>query len=135
MAMVSSVMIGGALELLDPDTYFVGEATYYALNAATAQEPRLVDMAARYPAYVGTTPQARKIPMLVMLLAQTAAQRALAYAALVAACQTTGLVSLQWTEGLVTRRYWCHVDSIEPSMWMHRAVVTLTAPNPDPEVI
>lgn len=131
---VTSVMLG-TLELLDDGTSYVGQETYFALWAGVQQEPRLVDMAGRYPAYVGKTPQPRSIPLLVLFTGQTAADRVAAYQDLLAEIETPGLVALSWTEDDETRRYWCHVESVEPSAWMSKAVVSLMAPNPVSEVV
>lgn len=131
---VTSVKVNG-LELIDSGTYYVAQATYFALWAGVPRTARLVEMAGRYPAYVGATPTPRTIPLLVMLEAKTAAQRITDYEALLSAVDTTGLVALEWTEDGATRRYWCHVGSVEPSDWMTKAAVGLTAPNPDAEVI
>lgn len=69
------------------------------------------------------------------MLASTTAQRRTDYDALVTALTTAGLVGLTWIDGATTKRYWCHVDSIEPSVWLTRASVALIAPKPDAEVV
>ncbi|MGV0984998.1 MAG: hypothetical protein ACOYB2_10615 [Limnohabitans sp.] len=131
---VTSVKVG-SLELLVPGSSYVGQQTYFALWAGVQENARLVEMAGRYPAYVGQTPQPRAIPLLVLLTDTTAVERMAAYQSLLAALQVPGLVALAWTEDSVTRRYWCHVTSVEPSTWMTKVVVSLTAPNPNAEVV
>jgi hypothetical protein len=130
---ITSMKING-LEVLST-TYWVGEETYYAIAAGPAEDARLVSMAGRYPAYVGSDPQARDIPLLIIMLARTATQRMLDYEALLTyLSNAAGLIALEWTDS-TTRRYWCHVDSVVPDKWVGRVAVALTAPNPYAEVI
>ena len=46
-------------------TYNVDRQTLYALTAGTPKEPRLVAMAGRFPAYIGETPTAKTIPLVI----------------------------------------------------------------------
>jgi hypothetical protein len=132
---VTSVKVG-SLELEDPGTYAVGNETLYELAAGAPADARLVEMADRHPAYVGSTPAAREITLTVFCTAGTHTQRMSDYNALVSALSNAGgLISLTWTDGGTTYRYWCHADRITPSEWMTRVAVTLTAPNPASEVV
>lgn len=132
---VTSVKVG-SLELIAAGTYSVGNDTLYQLYSGSPAEARLVQMADRYPAYVGTLQSPRQIDLLVFLLASTGAQRQADYNALASALTNSGgLLALTWTDSGTTRRYWCHVDSIEPSQWMTRVSAKLLAPKPDAEVV
>lgn len=133
---VTSVKIG-TTELLVPGTYWVAQDTYYALQAGVAQESRLVQMAGRSPAYVGRTPRTRMIPLLVYLLATTAAERMNDYEALMAVIEGFGenLIAVEWTEVGVTRRYWCVPESVTPSRYMTRVAIAMMAPQPVAEVV
>jgi hypothetical protein len=132
---ITSVKIG-TLEVNDGVSYLVATNTHYALVAAVSQQARLVEMAGRAPAYAGTTPQARQIPLLIMLLATSVSQRTVDYDALVTEMtNAAGLLPLEWTDSGTTRRYWVHVESVAPDAWFSRAAASLTAPSPYSEVV
>lgn len=132
---VTSVELG-SLELMEPGTYGVAQDTYFALRSGVPRTARMVEMAGRYPAYVGSTPSSRPIPLLVFLHATTAVQRMIDYDVLIAEIEGYSyLIPLQWTEDGATQRYWCHVNSVHPSDWMTRVAIDLLAPNPNAEVV
>jgi hypothetical protein len=127
---------GSLLEIQNSDDYAVGLETLEALLAGPPSEMRLTKMAGRAPAYGGSTPSERSIPLLVFMLASNAPTRKTAYDALAAALVCTlGLVTIEWTDDGVTKRYRCHVADLQPSLWFSRAAATLTAPNPVAEVV
>lgn len=134
--MITSVAVG-TINVNDGVHYAVAQQTHLALVAAVAADARLVQMAGRSPVYVGSTPQARTIPLLVMLLAKSVSERITDYDALVAALSNAnGLVSLTWTDDVVgTKRYWVHANTVQPGLWFSRVAADLTAPTPYAEVL
>jgi hypothetical protein len=130
---ITSVKVGptaSQLELIGA-TYNVDRETLYALTAGTPKEPRLVAMAGRHPAYVGETPTARTIPLVVYMKATTEATRRTDWASLVAKLDSSSaLVDVRWTDGGTTLRYWCAVTDATASADFSVATANLVAPDP-----
>ena len=135
--MAVSVQVGSSLlEINDGVTYAVATDTLYALTAGDPSEPKMIEMASRYPAYGGIIQKARTVPLLVFLLRRNALDRRADFDTLLAALDNgSGLVQVQWTEDLVTKRYLCHVSALTSTQWFTRASADLTAPNPTPEIV
>ena len=127
---------GSLLEIQNSDDYAVGLATLEALLAGPPSQMRLTQMAGRAPVYGGLTPTERAIPLLVFMTGSSAPVRKTAYDALASALDcTSGLVTIEWTDSGVTKRYWCHVTDLQPSEWFSWAAATLTAPDPVAETV
>ena len=134
---ITSIQVGrgSLLELLDTATYNVDRATLYALVAGVSKEPRLVSMAGRYPAYVGETPTARVIPLVVYAINASETTRRSDLATLLGYLDSTaGLVELRWTEGS-TYRYWCSVTEAQADADFSVFTANLVAPNPVKETV
>ena len=130
---ITSIKVGptaSQLELVGA-TYNVDRETLYALTAGTPKEPRLVEMAGRHPAYVGETPGARTIPLVVYMKAALEATRRTDWAALVAKLDSTSaLIDVRWTDGATTLRYWCSVREAIASTDFAVGTADLIAPDP-----
>ncbi len=121
---------GSLLELIG-STYNVARETAYALTAATPKEPRLVAMAGRHPAYIGETPTAKSIPLVVYMKATSEVTRRTDWAAVVAKLDSTaGLVEVRWTDGGTTKRYWCSATDAVADVEFSVGTANLIAPDP-----
>ena len=98
----------------------------YAIDRAVAE---------RDPAYVGETPTARVIPLVVYAINASETTRRSDLATLLGYLDSTaGLVELRWTEGS-TYRYWCSVTEAQADADFSVFTANLVAPNPVKETV
>lgn len=130
---ITSIQVGPAGSLLElvGSTYNVDRETLYALTAGVPKEPRLVAMGGRHPAYVGETPTARTIPLVIFMKNTSEATRRTDWAAVVAKLNSTStLIEIRWTDGGTTLRYWCSATDSSASTDFAVGTADLIAPDP-----
>jgi len=134
---VTSVLVNG-LQIHDGVKYAVSADTLPLLEGMSPNQPIMVEMANRYPAYVRQQPQARPVTLVVYLIRPNALDRKTDFDVLKTALDTsTGLATLTWvdtTGPTVTKTLKVHCASLTPANWMARASAELIAPNPEPTV-
>jgi len=128
---VSSVIIGGLEVSNSPNYYIRKEGLSALLSLLDPVEPRLAEMAGRYPHLTGWTPKEREVPLTVGFVATDYDAREDLYLALVAALSPR-FVPLTWTVNGTTRTLYVLVTDAVPSPWYQDAAIAMVAPNPTP---
>lgn len=132
---VTAVTIGG-LNIHDGTTYATSADTLTMLEAANPEDPIMVDMARRPPAYIRSQVLARTINLGVYMIRTNALDRKTDFDTLKTACSNAGgLIPLTWTDGGVTKQLMVHRANVIPTRWFHRADADLVAPDPEPAII
>ena len=135
---VTSVQVGRAslLELISAGSMTVARETLYALTALPPHEPRLVDMAGRFPAYVGETEVPMSIPLIVYFRNASEDTRRAAWLTLTTYLDSTlGLVQIRWTDGGTTKKFYASVtDAMADADWSV-GTANLIAPDPVAEAV
>jgi hypothetical protein len=127
---ITSVTIGG-LEVGTGSTYAVTQSSLASLKSAIQRDPVMIDRPGTYPTLIRSQPQARSIPLEVLIKSSTLAARRTAFNALVAACGSGyPPVAIAFVEDGSTHTWQAHCSGPVPDEWYARASIAAVAANP-----
>lgn len=128
---LTSVTLGG-LEISSSADYGIDkDGLSSLLSLLDPIEPRLAEMAGRYPHLTGWTPKERAVPLTVRFISGTHSGRETLYLALLAVLAPR-YVPLTWTLNGTTRTLYVLCTDAIPSPWYRDAALALLAANPTP---